>query len=759
MVLPNLSQLFTFGPNFESRPDLNAELDRWYCYEYMVRANTPGQRDGRIAFWLDGKLLADFPNLRLRDVDTLKIDRFGLSFHIGSNAAGATKKWYDNVVAASSYTPGPFSDRKPSTGRHFTGWRWAFAAIGSSSCMAPSSRAMLSLRRGEAPWMVRPTPATRPSGPFFSTNGEPMRNLLCRLFPLTLGCGLVACGSSGSQDVFNGSGSSGTGGATGGGGDPTTASTTGAGAGTGGSGTGAGSTTGGGTTGAGGGTGGAGGGVRDAGGTGGATVGGPSVSVVQHHNNLSRDGVYVDARLTRAAATTLHVDTTFGNTAIMGPVYAQPLYLVGTGGAPDVVLVATAQNRVYSLNANTGAGIWNVQYGTPVTAGLCGRPLNPLGITGTPVIDAASRTMYFDAMTTVANNARHMIHAVDIDGMGAERTGWPIDVNATATSGAIAFDSPVQNQRAALTLLGGKVFVPFGGHIGDCLGYHGWLVGVTTTGTPQVSAWATTAFAGGIWGSSGPASDGTSIFATTGNTKLAANSGGSGTSPTSWGGGEAVIKFPTSLVQPPLTQVTDYYIPAGWANLDITDADLGGTGAILFDVPGATPSKLVMALGKDRRAHLLNQASLGGMDAQPLAGLTVANGNIIQAAVAYTTALGTYVVFKGAAAAGVCPAGQTGGLTAIKVSAASPPALSIAWCAGVAAQSSPAVSMTTAQGANAILWFVGTDGRLHGIDGDTGANVVADTTALGTVVAHQTPIITSGRIFVASNTRVFAFTP
>jgi len=102
-VLPNSSQPFAFGPDFKSRPDVTPELDRWYCYEYMVQANTPGQRNGRIAFWLDGKLLADFPNLRLRDVDTLKIDRFGLSFHIGSNPAGATKKWYDNVVAASSY--------------------------------------------------------------------------------------------------------------------------------------------------------------------------------------------------------------------------------------------------------------------------------------------------------------------------------------------------------------------------------------------------------------------------------------------------------------------------------------------------------------------------------------------------------------------------------------------------------------------------------------------------------------------------------
>jgi hypothetical protein len=102
-VLPNTSIPFDFGPSFKSRPDVTPELDRWYCYEYMLQANTPGQRNGRIAFWLDGKLLADFMNLRLRDVDTLKIDRFGLSFHIGSNPNGATKKWYDNVVAATSY--------------------------------------------------------------------------------------------------------------------------------------------------------------------------------------------------------------------------------------------------------------------------------------------------------------------------------------------------------------------------------------------------------------------------------------------------------------------------------------------------------------------------------------------------------------------------------------------------------------------------------------------------------------------------------
>ncbi len=103
VVLPNSSLPFDFGPTFVPRPDVLPVLDQWYCYEYMVRANTPGSYDGQITIWVDGALVADFPNLRFRDIDTLKIDRFGLSFHIGSNPNGETKKWYDNVVAATSY--------------------------------------------------------------------------------------------------------------------------------------------------------------------------------------------------------------------------------------------------------------------------------------------------------------------------------------------------------------------------------------------------------------------------------------------------------------------------------------------------------------------------------------------------------------------------------------------------------------------------------------------------------------------------------
>ena len=103
LVMPNTSIPFDFGPDFVSRLDIIPTLDQWYAYELMVKANTPGKNDGRIAAWVDGKLAMDFPNLRLRDVASLTIDRFALCFHIGSNPNGQSKKWYDNVVAAKSY--------------------------------------------------------------------------------------------------------------------------------------------------------------------------------------------------------------------------------------------------------------------------------------------------------------------------------------------------------------------------------------------------------------------------------------------------------------------------------------------------------------------------------------------------------------------------------------------------------------------------------------------------------------------------------
>ena len=80
----------------------------------------------------------------------------------------------------------------------------------------------------------------------------------------------------------------------------------------------------------------------------------------------------------------------------MGNVYAQPLYIEGGPSGP-VVIAVTESNNVYALNATTGAIIWQRNVGTPVTSGLpCGN-INPLGITGTPVVDLASRSLFFDA--------------------------------------------------------------------------------------------------------------------------------------------------------------------------------------------------------------------------------------------------------------------------------------------------------------------------------------------------------------------------
>lgn len=92
-----------FGAYFVPRPNFTPELNRWYCYEIMVRANTPGQKDGRVALWIDGVLVADYPNVRLRDVNSLKIDTVKLCLHIASNTIRQNLKWYDNVVIARSY--------------------------------------------------------------------------------------------------------------------------------------------------------------------------------------------------------------------------------------------------------------------------------------------------------------------------------------------------------------------------------------------------------------------------------------------------------------------------------------------------------------------------------------------------------------------------------------------------------------------------------------------------------------------------------
>src|SRR5882757_5115417 len=250
------------------------------------------------------------------------------------------------------------------------------------------------------------------------------------------------------------------------------------------------------------------------------------VNVTQEHNNVSRDGVYIDAAFTPAAAAGLTRDLNFNG---------------------------TISGNVYAHDATTGAVIWQRNLGLPVTPGLpCGN-ISPLGITGTPVVDLASRSLFLDAMIDGVTK-KHFIYSLNVD-TGAINTGWPVDVNATATYNGISFTSLVQNERGGLALVNGRVYVSYSGHAGDCGAYRGWVVGVDIANPSNVMAWATTAIGGGIWGHGGVASDGTNMFVITGNTF---NTGGN------WMGGEAIIRLQAGPIWngPPSNE--NYWAPTNW---------------------------------------------------------------------------------------------------------------------------------------------------------------------------------------------------
>jgi cell division septation protein DedD len=459
------------------------------------------------------------------------------------------------------------------------------------------------------------------------------------------------------------------------------------------------------------------------------------VNVTQEHKNLSRDGVYIDSAFTPAAAAGLMRDLNFDGT-ISGNVYAQPLYIEGGPSGPMIIAV-TESNNVYALNANTGTVIWQRNVGTPVTSGLpCGN-INPLGITGTPVVDLPSRTLFFDAMVDGATK-KHFIYSLNVD-TGATNPGWPVDVNATANYNGISFTSLVQNERGGLALVNGIVYVTWSGHLGDCGTYHGWVVGVPMNNPSNVGAWATTAIGGGIWGHGGVASDGTNMFVVTGNT-FATNG--------NWMGGEAIIRLQAG---PSWTgQPTDYWAPTNWLNLDNGDTDLGGCSATLIDVPGATPAQLVLALGKDGKGYLLNRNNLGGI-AAPVASANLPTAVRGQSAATYRTSQGTYFVFHT----------EGNAVSAFKVNPASPPTISSAWTVSQTGLGSAWVTSTDGIN-NAIVWVAGAggDGRLHGYNGDTGAVVYTGGGAnelMSGTRKWNTGIAARGRIYYAADNKVYAF--
>lgn len=479
-----------------------------------------------------------------------------------------------------------------------------------------------------------------------------------------------------------------------------------------------------------------------------------SGDVLQHHVNGTRNGLYIDPLITQKAATTTHRDRTF-NAPLPGPVYAQPLYVNnGPAGKPAFV-VATEQNAIVALDAAAGTPMWMKRLGNPVPLSQlpCGN-IDTLGITGTPVIDPNTRTIYVAAMTTPDGGKikQHLIFALSLDD-GSTRAGWPLNVSGMKYGG-LSFNSSVQNQRGALLLNSGILYVPYGGHYGDCGDYHGWVIAVPVGDPKNATAWATQARGGGIWAPGGISTDGHSVFVATGNTF----------DTRTWGGGEAIIRLnPGAKFS---GDTADYFAPSNWQRLDDADADIGGSGPVLIDVPGATPSQLVVALGKNGVAYLLDSNRLGGVgrgDAIRGEGVQsnkVSSGVIINAAAAYTAASGTYVVFETRGNGIGCP-GRSGNLVALRIGASAPPSITVAWCANNMGGGSPIVTTTDGR-SEPVVWTVGAGGsnRLHAFNGETGELLFAgggQEEQMSSVQNFQAPIAVNGRIFVAGNNQMYAF--
>src|SRR5258708_6313422 len=177
------------------------------------------------------------------------------------------------------------------------------------------------------------------------------------------------------------------------------------------------------------GRGGAGGGRTGSGGTSGSGSGGDAgtdggTSVLQFHKSPTRDGVYVDAAFgVSTGVKTLHLDSAF-SVSVTGNVYAQPLYVQNGPSGGEMFVVATENNHLVAVDA-TGKALWDNTFGAPAPRSTlpCGN-IDPLGITGTPVIDMTSTppVIYFDTMVT---GPKHMIHGVSLVDGRTEQPGFP----------------------------------------------------------------------------------------------------------------------------------------------------------------------------------------------------------------------------------------------------------------------------------------------------------------------------------------------
>ena len=346
------------------------------------------------------------------------------------------------------------------------------------------------------------------------------------------------------------------------------------------------------------------------------------------HNDNARTG----QNLKETVLTPANVNyRTFGRLysyALDGQAYASPLYVANLSiperGFHNVVYVATEHDSVYAFDADqlTNGPLWQVSFIDPsngvttVPSAETGEPfdLRPeIGITGTPVIDTASGTLYVVAKTKEVTGGVtdyvQRLHALNITN-GNEVFGSPVVLQASvpgtgdgSQTGVLAFDPLHENQRPGLLLTGGVVHVGFASH-GDNPPWHGWLLGYDSTNVQrQVMVFNTTAngSSGGIWQSGGglAADPAGNIYFATGNGTFDQDTGGGDY-------GDTVLKINGAGV------VQDYFTPHDQAELEADDLDFGSAGIMLLPSQPGPNTNLVVSAGKRGTIYVLNRDNLGG---------------------------------------------------------------------------------------------------------------------------------------------------
>jgi outer membrane protein assembly factor BamB len=349
-----------------------------------------------------------------------------------------------------------------------------------------------------------------------------------------------------------------------------------------------------------------------------------SVAVLTQHNDNTRSG-WNDSE---TALTTSNVNVQqFGavfTLPVDDQVYAQPLvvgHVAVGGGSHNVVYIATVNNTLYAYDGDNGTLYWHRSFSAPGMrpprnsdmTGACGGGYQDfsgnIGIVGTPVIDAATGTMYFVARSTTGSTFVQYLHAVSIVD-GSEMAGGPTRITATASgngdgsvNGVIVFDAQRQNQRQGLTLVAGVVYVTFSSHC-DWGPYHGWILGYNAATLAQQVVYNATpnGYGGGMWESgTGMAADGDgNLYVVTGNGAVGDSADPTG--PTNRA--ESALKLTPA---GSTLRVASYFTPYDYQYLNDNDLDYGSMGGFLIPNSG-----YYLTGAKDGKLYLLNKDAMGG---------------------------------------------------------------------------------------------------------------------------------------------------